>query len=92
MGIIKKTVNFTKKGQVPIDASDQPVYAISKEVQICYPSKFGPEKYLCALVDHLYETHWFAGGPWQFYEREWHGYHISPFKVINRWNLSCCGC
>ena len=51
MGIIKKTINFTNKGQVPIDASDQPVYAISKEVQICYPSKFGPEKYLCALVD-----------------------------------------
>ena len=25
-----------------------------------------------------YEIHWFAGGPWQFYEREWHGYHISP--------------
>ena len=31
---IKKTINFTNKGQVSSDASDQPVYAISKEVQI----------------------------------------------------------
>ena len=26
MGIIKKTINFNNKGQVPIDASDQPTY------------------------------------------------------------------
>ena len=44
MGIIKKTINFTKKGQIPIDASDQRVYAISKEVQIRYSSEFGPEQ------------------------------------------------
>ena len=43
MRTIKKTINFTNKGQVPIDTSDQPVYAISKEVQICYPLEFGPE-------------------------------------------------
>ena len=49
MRIIKKTINFTNKGQVPIETSDQPVYAISKEVQLCYPSEFGPEKYICAL-------------------------------------------
>ena len=57
MRIIKKTINFTSKGQVPIDTSDQPVYAISKEVQICYPSEFGPEKYICALGDlHMGHT------------------------------------
>ena len=49
MGIIKKAINFTNKGQVLVDASDQPVYVISKEVQIRYPSEFGPEKYICAL-------------------------------------------
>ena len=43
MRTIKKTINFTNKGQVPIDTLDQPVYAISKEVQICYPLEFGPE-------------------------------------------------
>ena len=40
MGIIKKTINFTNKGQVPIDASNQPVYAISKEVKIRYSSEY----------------------------------------------------
>ena len=57
MGIIKMTINFTSKGQVPIDASDQPVYSISKEVQIGYPSEFGPEKYICAVGDlHMKHT------------------------------------
>ena len=57
MGIIKKTINFTNEGQIPIDASDQSVYAISKEVQIRYPSEFGPEKYICTLGDlHMEQT------------------------------------
>ena len=51
MGIIKKIIYFTNKDQVPIDALDQPAYAISKEVQICYPLEFWPEKYICALGD-----------------------------------------
>ena len=57
MSIIKRKINFTNKGQVPIDASHQPVYAISKEVQIRYPSEFEPEKYICALGDlHMKHT------------------------------------
>ena len=51
MAIIKKTINFTNKGQVLIDTSDQPVWAISKEMQIRYPSEFPPEKHICALGD-----------------------------------------
>ena len=51
MAIIKKTINFTNKGQIPTDVSDQQVYTILKEVQIQYPSKFGPEKYICTLGD-----------------------------------------
>ena len=50
MEIIKKAVNFTNKGQIPID-SDQPVYVISKEVRICYPPELGTEKYICTLGD-----------------------------------------
>ena len=57
MGIIKKTINFTDKGQIPIGASDQPVYAILKEVQIRYSSEFGPEKYICIPGDlHMEHT------------------------------------
>ena len=51
MGIIKKTINFTNKVQVPIDASNKPMYAILKEVQVRYPSEFRPEIYICALGD-----------------------------------------
>ena len=33
------------------------MHAISKEVQICYPSEFRPEKYICALRDlHIEQT------------------------------------
>ena len=57
MGIIKKTINFTNKSQIPVDASDQPVYAILKEVQLRYPSEFGPEKFICTLGDlHMEHT------------------------------------
>ena len=34
-----------------MDVSDQPVYIISKEVQICYPPELGTEKYICTLGD-----------------------------------------
>ena len=33
------------------------MYAISKEVQVHYPSEFEPEKYICALGDlHMEHT------------------------------------
>ena len=60
MGMIKKT-NFTNKGQIPIDASDQPVYAISKE-------DFGiwTRKIHMYIRRSSYGTHWFVGS-WRFY-------------------------
>ena len=54
------------------------MYAISKEVQMRYPSEFGPEIHMCTRRSS-YETHWFVG-PWQFYKREWPGYPISPIQ------------
>ena len=51
MNIIKDTINFINPTQVPIDVSDQPVYALSKEIQLRYPSMFGPDKYVCLLGD-----------------------------------------
>ena len=60
MSIIKRTINFTSKCQVSIDASDQAVDVILKELQIpypSYPSKFRPKKYICAIVDlHMEHT------------------------------------
>ena len=37
MEIIKNTKNVINSGHIPIDVSDQPVYALSKEVQLRYP-------------------------------------------------------
>ena len=60
MSIIKRTINFTNKCQVSIDTSDPAVDVILKELQIRYPrypSKFGPKKYIYALVDlHMEHT------------------------------------
>jgi len=54
MSIIKKTSYHLNSKQVPIDTSDQPVFALSKEVQLRYPSTFGHDKYICLLGDlHL---------------------------------------
>ena len=35
--IIKGTVNFINPGQTPIDTFDQPVYALTKEIQQRFP-------------------------------------------------------
>ena len=51
MSIIKKTIHFINESQIPVDASDQPVYGLSKEVQLRYPSTFGHDKYISLLGD-----------------------------------------
>ena len=44
-------INFINQDQVPVDVSDQLVFALSKEVQIRYPLVFGPGKYFCLFDD-----------------------------------------
>ena len=51
MSIVQKAIKFLNSNQVPIDVSDQPVYALSKEVQIRYPETFGDERYITLLGD-----------------------------------------
>ena len=50
MKIIKEDTNFINPNQKPVDVSDQPVYALSVEVQLRYPETFGFDKYICLLV------------------------------------------
>ena len=45
MKIIKQTIDHLNPGQVPVDTCDQPVYALTKEIQWRYPEKFGPSAY-----------------------------------------------
>ena len=51
MKIISKIIKFVNPSQVPVDVSDQPVYALSKEIQMRDPSSFGPDKYVCLFGD-----------------------------------------
>ena len=51
MTIIRDTIKFLNEKQVPVDVSDQPVFALSMEVQLRYPAVFGVRKYLCMLGD-----------------------------------------
>jgi hypothetical protein len=47
--IISKVYEKLRLDQVPIITSDQPVYAISKQVQWLYPEKYGEDKYLMMM-------------------------------------------
>lgn len=51
MNIVKKTSHFLNQHQVPIDVSDQPVFAYSQEIQLRYPDIFGYDKYITLLGD-----------------------------------------
>ena len=47
MSIIMKSIEYLHPGQIAVDVCDQPVYALTKEVQCKNPEKFGPGKYFC---------------------------------------------
>ena len=51
MTMIKKMINFISEHQIPVDVSDQPVYALSREVQLLDRCEFGPGKYVCLFGD-----------------------------------------
>ena len=57
MNIIKGTIQHKNPTQIPVDVSDQPVYALSKEVHLRYPSLSGRCQYVCLLGDlHIEHT------------------------------------
>ena len=47
MNIISNTINTLNPGQIPADTADQPIFALTKELIIRFPDKFGPDKYFC---------------------------------------------
>ena len=40
MKINQNTINAVNPGQTPVDVSDQPVYALTKEIQWRFPTEF----------------------------------------------------
>ena len=45
MNIISKTISVINPNQTPVDTCDQPVYALTKQMQWRYPELFGNSKY-----------------------------------------------
>ena len=41
MNIISKTISVINPNQTPVDTCDQPVYALTKQIQWRYPELFG---------------------------------------------------
>ena len=55
MEIIKHTIAYLNPGQTPVDVRDQPVFALTKEIQRRYPEKFGSGSYFCLFGGFQYE-------------------------------------
>ena len=49
MNIISNTVNTLNPDKMPVDTADQPIFALTKELMIRFPDRFGPDKYFCFL-------------------------------------------
>ena len=47
MDIIKRSTALLNPDQIPVDVCDQPIYALTKEIQWRYPDTFGNSKYFC---------------------------------------------
>ena len=45
MNIISNTINILNPGQKPVNTTDQPIFAPTKELMIRFPDKFGLDKY-----------------------------------------------
>ena len=50
MKIISKTIDFLNPGQTPIDVCDQPVYALTKQIQWKFPGQFNELSYFSLFV------------------------------------------
>ena len=47
MDVIKCTIKILNPGQIALDVCDQPIYALTKEIQWRFPDEFGCDKYFC---------------------------------------------
>ena len=45
INIIKSTISSINPGQIPVERCDQPVYALTKEIQWRYPNNFSDNQY-----------------------------------------------
>ena len=55
MNNILNTINTFNPGQITVDTIDQPIFALTKELMIRFPDRFGPDKYFCLSGSHHIE-------------------------------------
>ena len=56
MKSIKETVNSLNPEQISVDCCDQPVYALTKELQFRLPNEYGTDKYFSLFGGLYYEV------------------------------------
>ena len=49
MKIVKDDIRYLNPGQTPVIAMDQPLYALAKEIQWCFPEEFGENTFVVML-------------------------------------------
>ena len=56
MNLIMRTINYINPSQTAVDVCDQPVYALTKEIQFRKPDEFGSEKYFSLMGGTSHRT------------------------------------
>ena len=65
MDVISKTVQYFNPEQAPVMACDQPLFAITKQIQWISPNSYGEDLYVIMLGGlHLEMTAWKGLGKW----------------------------
>ena len=75
---------YFESGQITAHTADQPIFALTKELMIRFPDKFGPDKYLFiwiplhreVAVNHL----------WPGQKRWWIGWNYVYMWSVNCWS------
>ena len=53
IGVISKAVQYLNPGQTPVMACDQPLFAITKEIQWISPNSYGEDFYVIMLAGFI---------------------------------------
>ena len=49
MDNVRRTTNILNPIQISVDVCDEPIYALTKEIQWRYPEEFVMDKYFCSF-------------------------------------------
>ena len=62
MDVIKASVNYLNPGQVPVIATDQPLFAVAKQIQWTWPDSYREPKFVIMFgglhIEITFLSHW----------------------------------